>query len=409
MNARIRELRDERQKAVEESRKILDTAKEEKRDLNDEENQKWDSLMTRQQNLADQIKREERQIELDREFAEHEARAKDNEREREKGKPQSKEDLQMEGFRHWLATGQFRNDDAGQEFRALSAETDTEGGFTVPEQFSNSLIKSIDDLTFIRQRATTISLTSGDSIGVPTLDADPADADWTSELGTGSEDSDMKFGKREMKPYPLAKRIKVSRKLLRVSALGMEQLIRDRLAYKFGITHEKAFLTGHGNNQPLGLFTASNDGIPTSRDVSSGNETTNITFDGLAETKYSLKAAYRNRAEWLFHRDAVKKAAKLKDGEGQYLWQPSKSADEPDLLLGRPLLESEYVPNTFTTGQYVGLFGDLSYYWIADSLMMDMQRLVELYSETNQIGFIGRLESDGAPVLAEAFARIKLA
>jgi HK97 family phage major capsid protein len=69
---------------------------------------------------------------------------------------------------------------------------------------------------------------------------------------------------------------------------------------------------------------------------------------------------------------------------------------------------SEYVPNTFTSGLYVGLFGDLRYYWIADSLMFELQRLDELYAETNQVGMIGRWESDGMPILEEAFARVKL-
>jgi HK97 family phage major capsid protein len=57
----------------------------------------------------------------------------------------------------------------------------------------------------------------------------------------------------------------------------------------------------------------------------------------------------------------------------------------------------------------VGVLGDFSFYWIADAMTMEMQRLVELYATTNQIGLIGRLESDGMPVLGEAFVRVKLA
>ena len=79
------------------------------------------------------------------------------------------------------------------------------------------------------------------------------------------------------------------------------------------------------------------------------------------------------------------------------------------MLIGQPIFMSEYVPNTFTTGQYVGLIGDLSYYWIADALDMQIQALFELYAESNQVGYIARMETDGMPVLAEAFARVKLA
>jgi len=99
---------------------------------------------------------------------------------------------------------------------------------------------------------------------------------------------------------------------------------------------------------------------------------------------------------------------KLKDGQGQYIWRQSVRDGEPDSLLGLPIVMSEWAPNTFTTGQYAGLLGDFRNYWIADALSMQIQRLNELYAETNQVGFIGRLETDGAPVLEEAFVRVKL-
>ena len=70
---------------------------------------------------------------------------------------------------------------------------------------------------------------------------------------------------------------------------------------------------------------------------------------------------------------------------------------------------SEYVPNTFTSGQYVGILGDFSYYWIADAFDMTIQRLTELYAETNQMGLITRWSTDAMPVLENAFARVKLA
>lgn len=272
----------------------------------------------------------------------------------------------------------------------------------------NRLIQAIDDQVFIRQWATPNTVTQAQSLGVPTLAADPADADWTSELGTGNEDSSMSFGKRELKPNPLAKRIKVSNRLLRLTP-EVESLVILRLAYKFGITYEKAGMTGNGANQPLGVFTASADGISTSRDMSTDNTATAFTTDGLKNAKYALKGGYWPRARWLFHRDGVKLLAKLKDGDGRYMWQNSIQLGQPDMLDGIPLFTSEYVPNTFTTGLYVGILGDFSYYWIADALDFSIQRLNELYAATNQTGFIGRLESDGMPVLEEAFVRVKLA
>lgn len=407
MNQRLKELMEKRQKSIAANRDILDRADKEKRGLTAEEQKNWDDAFADQEKLKNDIEREKRQIELDREMAGR--NAPDDRTETRGGRPDKKE-LEMRGLRGVLLNGANYQGEGAAEIRALQADSDTAGGFIrVPEQFIAQLIKDIDDEVLIRQWATVLPMTNADGVGIPSLDADPADSDWTTELATGSEDSTMSFGKRELKPKPLAKRIKVSRKLLRASAIPADQLVRERLAYKFGITQEKAFLTGTGAGQPLGLFTASANGISTSRDKATGNTSTAITFDGLIENKYNIKPGYQKKARWLFHRDGVKMIAKLKDGEGQYIWQPSKKDGDPDRLLGDALFQSEYAPNTFTTGLYVGLYGDFSYYWINDALLMDIQVLNELYAETGQVGYIGRLETDAMPVLGNAFSRVKLA
>jgi HK97 family phage major capsid protein len=298
----------------------------------------------------------------------------------------------------------------GVQSRALSATSPADGGYLVaPITMATGLLKFLDNMVFIRQKATVYpALVQSASLGIVSLDSDPDDADWTSELGTGNEDSAMAFGKRELKPFPLAKRIKVSNKLLR-QVSSAESIVQNRLGYKFGVTQEKAFLTGSGSNQPLGLFTASANGISTGRDVSTDNTSNAITADGLINAKYAVKEQYQRRGEWIFHRDAVRNIRKLKDSQNQYIWQPGLAGGQPDTLLDRPINQSEYAPNTFTTGLYVGIFGDLSFYHIADALTLTIQRLVELYAASNQTGYIARLETDGMPALEEAFARVKLA
>lgn len=414
MSKRINELRQQRAKAIADARAILDKADGEKRQMSTEERETYDKHWSDQEALSARIADEERQLEAEKALAAKSDDLREREKEREKrtgaqaANPQYDTDEYRSGFRK-LLLGQ-RQSLSAEESRALSMGTDSEGGYTVaPEQLVRQLIQAIDDAVFIRQRATVIPLMSAASLGVPTLDADPSDADWTVELSTGNEDSSMSFGKRTMTPSPVAKRIKVSKKLLRASALNVEDLIISRMGYKFGITQEKAFLTGSGSGQPLGVFTASANGISTGRDVSANNTTTAITVDGLINAKYALKGGYWQRAEWLFHRDALKMIAKLKDNDDQYLWRESVRAGEPDRLLGRPVMMSEFAPNTFTAGLYVGILGDFSNYWIADALDMQFQVLTELYAETNQNGYIGRMESDGAPVLEEAFARVTLA
>jgi HK97 family phage major capsid protein len=404
--ADIRTLREKRGQLVEESRNLLSVAETEKRELTAEEDAKFVTLHAEIDKLGKDIQREERQRDLEAQMAvtaDREDRGGAQRETTERGNA-------LDGFRSWLKDGPHAEGRGLAEFRALSQGVATDGGFLVaPEQFVASLIQEVDNAVFMRGLATIYPLTGAHSIGFPTRTADVSDFDWTTELQTGSEDDALKFGKREMRAYPIAKRIKVSETLLRNGALSPEAIVRERMAYVFGITMEKAYLLGNGNQQPLGIFTASNDGVPTSRDVSTGNTATALTFDGLMSAKYSLKTQYRNRASWMFSRSAIEKIAKLKDGEGRYLWQPSVQDGQPDRILGRPVTESEYVPSTFTAGLYVGMFADFSHYWIVDSMQMQMKRLVELYAETNQIGFIARYEGDGAPTLAEAFARVKLA
>jgi len=298
-----------------------------------------------------------------------------------------------------------------EEFRALNAGLLTEGGsFVPPTEFSSSLIKFVDDQVVMRGLATKFTVSKSGSLGFPTWEADPADADWTTELLTGSLDTAMATGLREFKPSPMAKLVKVSRTLLRKSVIPVESLIRERLGYKFGITQEKAFLTGTGAGQPLGVFTASDYGIPTSRDISTDMTTTDVTGDALIECFFNVKAQYQAVGSWLAHRSFIKKIRKLKDGNGNYLWEASIKAGTPDTILNRPVIQSEYAPSTFTTGLYAALFGDFSKYYIVDDIgTLEIQKLVELYAATNQDGFIGRMECDGMPVLAEAWSRLKFA
>lgn len=297
-----------------------------------------------------------------------------------------------------------------EEQRSLSVGTASEGGFTVPqEEFLAELLKTVDDQAVLRSMARTFMVVNAQSLGVPTLSADPADPDWTTELATGTEDSSMAFGKRQLQPTPIAKRIKVSDKLLRASLLGMESIVRDRLAYKVAVAHSKAFNTGTGVSQPLGLYTPDANGIPTSRDtdVSTSNE---IDPDKLIAARYTLRPGYWPNAKWHLHRNILARIRKLKIGSAanEYVWQPGLQVGAPSTLLDFPYAIDEYAPSATTgTGIYIAILGDFSYYWVVDAMNVALRRLDELYAESNQVGFIIRMETDAQPVLSDAFVRCK--
>lgn len=422
----LKELKEKRAKAIADARAITEAAeKDNKRPLTEDETRQFDQFMDDQEKLRVRIEQQTKLLNAESDLnssSDSQERARELSGKETTSSNSGKADSPKirsaiaildtpeyrSAFQKYLLHGQnapLNND----EHRALSQGSNPDGGFLVPaEQMVTTLIKFIDDQVFIRQRATIHQLAKAVSLGIPSWDTDPADADWTSEVGTGSLDTAMKVGKRELSPAPLAKRVKISNTLLRNSVIPLDTLVLQRLAYKFAITEEKGFLTGNGANQPLGVFTASAAGISTGRDVATDNATTAPTFDGLKNAKYSIKAGYWSRLAWIFHRDCIKILAKIKDGEGRYIWQDGVVGSEPDTLMGFPVNVSEYAPNTFTTGLYVGILGDFSLYHIADSLSMSVQKLIELYAEANQTGFIGRLETDGMPVLEEGFARVKL-
>ena len=297
-----------------------------------------------------------------------------------------------------------------QVYAALQQDNPTQAGYLVaPEEFRSELISEVDAATFMRQKANVIPpLKGAQSLGYPTRTAGMGAWAWGNEITEAVDDSTLAYGKREFKPNPGMSGIKVSKTLLR-NLPAADVYVRSEIAKEVAKNLETAYMTGNGAGQPLGLFTASADGISTGRDVSTGNTATEIKFDNLIEVQETVEEQYQNGAEWVFHRDGVKQIRKLKDANGQYIWQPSVQLGQPDMLLNRPVNRSAYAPNTFTTGLYVGLYGNLKHFWIADSLLLEIQVLMELYAKSNQAYYLSRIETDGAPVLEKAFARVKLA
>lgn len=439
----LREMKLKRTNLLKQARALFETAEKEKRLMIQEEQNQYDVIMDEVNSLAADIQRREQLEALEGEYSQPETREllpspDDDEEERDELGEEELRNLSprlqralrafslesdefaqrtsrpyAEAFRSFLAGGrvpEMRREPRRREQRAIQMDSDPMGGYLqAPPQFVAGLIQAVDSALYFRQPswATVIPIMSAEAFAA-SLDADPADAEWTTEIGQLGLDSTMAFGQRKLEPHVLAKGILMSRRTLRLAPQA-EDIVTERMERKLSVPMESAYMTGSGAKQALGVFTASNDGIPTSRDVSTGNTITAPTFDGLIEAKYALKTAYWPTAKWLMHSTVTKSIAKIKDGNGQYIWRESVRAGEPDRLLNIPHFMSEYAPSTMTSGQYVGILGDFRYYWIADSLEMDMQRVLELYARTQQIGLFFWLETDGMPVLSEAFIRVKLA
>lgn len=305
--------------------------------------------------------------------------------------------------------------------RALQADVDMSGGTLVmPEMLSTQVIKAVDNILFLLQYSTVMDVPNAASLGIPTLETNANNAEWTTEISGITEDQNLSFGKRSLVPTPIRKRLKVSEKLLRLAmdgvafasndttngTRGVRNMIVNRIAYAIASTLEQAFFTGNGVGQPLGLFTASARGIPVARDIVTG-ATNNITYPGLINIKFNQKIQYHKTSMWLVNRTFVANTMKLVDTSGRPILNFSTIPNTPDTLLGNPIGMSEYCPGVFTTGAYVGIFGDMSWYYVAMGLRMTLAVADQLYLETGQIGFFAGAECDAMPTLAEAFTRIK--
>jgi HK97 family phage major capsid protein len=277
---------------------------------------------------------------------------------------------------------------------ALQIGSDTEGGYLVPDEYEKTLVESLEEENLFRKIAKVITTSSGDR-KIPVV-ATKGTASWVDEEGTINE-SDDAFSQVSIGAYKLGTLIKVSEELLNDSVFDLESYISKEFARRIGNKEEDAFFNGDDVGKPIGIFNATGGaevGVTTA-------SSTAITADELIDLFYSLKAPFRKNAVWVLNDATIKAIRKLKDNNGNYLWQPALTANTPDTILGRPVFTSSYVP-TIASGAKTIAFGDFSYYWIADRQSRSFKRLNELYAATGQVGFVATQRVDGKLILPEA-------
>lgn len=277
---------------------------------------------------------------------------------------------------------------------ALQVGTDSEGGFLVPDEFERQLIAALEDQNIFRQLANVIATSSGDR-KIPVV-ASKGTASWVDEEGL-IPDSDDAFTQVTIGAYKLATMIKVSEELLNDSVFNLESYIAREFGRRIGAKEEEAFFVGDGSGKPTGIFNATGGAQV---GVTSASSTV-ITVDEIIDLYHALKGPYRKNAVFVLNDLTVKAIRKLKDGNGQYLWQPSLTAGDPDTILNRPIYTSGNVPTIASTAKVIA-FGDFSNYWIADRQGRSFQRLNELYAANGQVGFRATQRVDGKLILPES-------
>ena len=390
----ILELREKRAKAWEEAKAFLDSHRNEKGVLSAEDDAAYTRMEQEITDLGKEIARLERQEALEAELnlpVNKPITAKPMNGKLEEG---NKAGRAAEEYRTNFLDMMRSKAPMPAVVNALQIGTDSEGGYLVPDEYERTLVEALEEENIFRQLAKVIQTSSGDR-KIPVV-ATKGTASWIDEEGAFTE-SDDSFGQVSIGAYKLGTMIKVSEELLNDSVFDLESYISREFARRIGAREEEAFFTGDGSGNPLGILAATG-GAETGVTAASA---TAVTADELMDLFYSLKSPYRRNAVWVLNDSTIKAVRKLKDGNGQYLWQPSLTAGTPDTILGRPVKTSAYMP-AIAAGAKTVAFGDFSYYWIADRQGRSFKRLNELYAATGQVGFLASQRVDGKMILPEA-------
>lgn len=392
--SKILDLREKRSKAWEAAKAFLDTKRGTDGLISAEDTAIYEKMETDVVNLGKEIDRLERQASIDMELAKATSNPITNAPSRS-GEEKTGRATSEYKRAFWNAMRTRAGEGLDPVVRnALQIGTDTEGGYLVPDEFERTLVDTLSDENIFRRLANVITTSSGDR-KIPVV-ASKGTASWIDEEGAITE-SDDSFGQVSIGAYKLGTMIKVSEELLNDSVFNLETYISKEFARRIGNKEEEAFFTGDGSGKPTGILAATGGaqlGVTTA-------SATAITIDEVLDLFYSLKAPYRNKAVFVMNDATVKAIRKLKDGQGQYLWQPSIQAGTPDTILNRPLHTSAYVPAIAATAKTI-VFGDFGYYWVADRQGRVFKRLNELYAATGQVGFVATQRVDGKLILPES-------
>ena len=283
---------------------------------------------------------------------------------------------------------------------ALQEGTDSEGGYLVPDEFEHTLVTAMNNATIIRPLAHVIKTSSG-AHKIPVV-ASHGSAAWIDEEGAYTE-GDETFGQAQLDAHKVGTIIKASEELLNDSAFDLEGYFVTEFARRIGEKEEEAFLVGNGTLKPTGILNTTGGGEV---GVTSASATA-ITADELIDLYHSLKEPYRKDAVWILNDSTVKAIRKLKDGNGQYLWQPGIKDGEENTILGRPYFTSSFVPEIKASAKTV-IFGNINYYWIGDREGITFKRLNELFAGNGQVGFLAYKRLDGKTVLPEAIKVLQM-
>ena len=388
--SKILELTEKRAKAWETAKAFLDAKRNADGFVSAEDAATYEKMEADVQNLTTEIERLARQQAIDDKLAQATSKPitmqPNAQMETERAKPFRERTEYMNAMVDALRTNFRKISDVLQE------GVDADGGYLVPVEYDNRLIEVLKEENIMRGLATRITTSGEHKINIAATT--PA-ALWVEEGGALTF-GDATFDQKFVDSHKLHVAIKVTEELLYDSAFDLEKYIITQFGKALANAEEDAFLNGDGKGKPYGIFDAATGG------ESAGTLSADIKADDIFDLIYKLKRPYRKGASFIMNDKTIAQIRKLKDNNGQFLWQPSLVAGEPDQIAGYTVRTSAYAPENAIA------FGDYSYYNIADRGARSFKTLNELFAGNGMVGFVAKERVDGLLLLPEAIQIMNL-
>lgn len=308
------------------------------------------------------------------------------------------------GFERYLRQRKevFAGDDFAQ--KALYEGSDPEGGYFVPPQMMQDIIRNVRETTPIRQFVR--SLTIGrQEVLMPRRTGVAAFA-WAGETQARPETNTPTLGQSRIATHEFYAAPEISPSLLEDGVVDVEAFLAEELAESIAIGTNTAFMTGSGVEQPRGMLTypaGTADGQVEQIVTGDANA---ITSDSIINLAYALKETYAANARFLLRRSTRGTIRKLKDGQNNYLWHESYRAGEPASLLGYPVVSGEDMP-AVAAGALPILFGDIRrFYTIVERL--GLRTIRDDIGKLPMVRFYSRGRIGGDVVVFEAAKILKV-
>ena len=380
----VKELIEKRAKVWETAKNFVDTHEDKNGNLSAEDKETYSRMEAEIEELTNSIERQQRAERREQELSKPVNSPITGKPYKDEPQGEVKTGRASDEYKKAMLTALRSN--FRQVSNVLQEGVDADGGYLVPEEYDHRLIDVLTEENIMRGIATKITTSGEHKINIAATK--PAAA-WIEE-GEALSFGDATFEQKILDAHKLHVAIKITEELLYDNAFGLENYIITEFGKALANAEEDAFLNGDGVGKPTGIFDKTKGG------ESIGTLTAALKSDDILDLIYKLKRPYRKNASFIMNDATLAQIRKLKDNNGQYLWQPSYQANEPDKILGYNIRTSAFAPTDAIA------FGDYKYYNIGDRGSRSFKQLNELFAGNGMIGYVAKERVDGLLILPEA-------